>query len=106
MPTPDPTLLKGLACAWYWLSLLDAGQVQSLADIVRGERLDQADVTRWMRLTLLAPDLVENLLAGQRPVWLTWIWLKHHRLPDDWAAQRYLFNPAIKEADHASEILR
>jgi hypothetical protein len=105
-PQPDPTLLKGLARACYWQSLLDTGQAHSLADIVRAESLDQADVTRWMRLTLLAPDLIEQLLAGQQPVWLTWRWLKQHRLPDDWAAQRRLFNPELEKADHAPEVLR
>lgn len=106
MPAPDPTLLKGLARACYWQSLLDAGQVSSQAGIARRENIDATDVTRWMRLTLLAPDLIEQLLAGQQPAWLTWRWLKHHRLPDAWAAQRRLFNPVIEEADHAPEILR
>lgn len=92
-PAPDPTLLKGLARAGYWQSLLDSRQVQSLADIARGEKMDQADVTHWMRLTLLAPDLIEQLLVGQQPPWLTWRWLRQHRLPADWGAQRWLFNP-------------
>ena len=58
-----------------------------------------------MRLTLLAPDLIEQLLAGQQPVWLSWRWLKHHRLPEDWTTQRRLFNPDIEDTDHAPEIL-
>lgn len=106
MPAPDPTLLKGLARACYWQSLIDAGQAMSLADIVRGESMDQADVTHWMRLTLLAPDLIEQLLAGQHPNWLTWRWLRKHRLPADWSAQRRLFNPALEENNHASEVSR
>lgn len=68
--------------------------------------MDATDVTRWMRLTLLAPDLIEQLLAGQQPAWLTWRWLKHRRLPEDWMAQRSIFNPDIEEADHAAEISR
>lgn len=77
------------------LLLLDTGQPQSLADLVRGESLDQTDVTHWMRLTLLAPDLIEQLLAGNQPNWLTWRWLRRHRLPADWSAQRRLFNPEL-----------
>lgn len=49
MPTPDPTLLKGLARACYWQSLLDEGQVSSQAEIARRETMDATDVTRWMR---------------------------------------------------------
>ena len=105
MPALDPTLLKGLARACYWQSLLDEGQVSSQAEIARRENMDATDVTRWMRLTLLEPDLIEQLLAGQQPVWLTWRWLKHHRLPEDWAAQRRLFNPDIEDPDHAHEVL-
>jgi len=106
MPAPDPTLLKGLARACYWQSLLDEGQVSSQAEIARRETMDATDVTRWMRLTLLAPDLIEYLLAGQQPVWLTWRWLKHHRLPENWAVQRRLFNPELEDDDHAPEVLR
>lgn len=105
-PAPDPTLLKGLARACYWQSLLDEGDLTSQAEIARRENMDATDVTRWIRLTLLAPDLIEQLLAGQQPVWLTWRWLKHHRLPEYWAAQRRLFNPDLEEADHAPEISR
>jgi hypothetical protein len=105
-PTPDPALLKGLSRACYWQSLLDAGQVQSLADIVRGESMDQADVTHWMRMTLLAPDLIEQLLTGHQPAWLTWRWMRQNRLPADWLVQRRLFNPELEENDHAPEILR
>lgn len=102
VPAPDPTLLKGLARAGYWQALLDEGHVPSQAEIARQEHLDATDVTRWLRLTRLAPDLIEQLLAGQQPAWLTWRWLKHHHLPDDWTAQRRLFNPDLEEPDHAA----
>lgn len=68
--------------------------------------MDATDVTRWMRLTLMAPDFIEQLLAGQQPAWLTWRWLKHHCLSEDWAAQRRLFNSDIEYHDHAPEVLR
>ena len=105
-PALDPTLLKGLARAWFWQSLLDEGHVSSQAEIARQENMDATDVTRWMRLTLLAPELIELLLAGHQPAWLTWGWLKHHRLPEGWAAQGHLFNPDSEKSDHAPEILR
>ena len=68
--------------------------------------MNATDVTRWMRLTLLAPDLIEHLLAGQQPVWLTWRWIKHQRLPEDWATQLRVFNPEPEETEHAPEVLR
>ena len=86
--------------------MLDKGHIASQAELARREHLDATDVTRWLRLTRLAPDLIEQLLAGQQPGWLTWRWLKHHRLPDDWTAQRRRFNTDLEETHHAPEILR
>ncbi len=41
-----------------------------------------------MRLTLLAPDIIERLLAGRQPRRLTLIWFQRNPIPVDWQAQR------------------
>jgi site-specific DNA recombinase len=45
-------------------------------------------MTRVLRLTLLAPDIVEAILDGRHPVELTAARLKRLRLPLSWADQR------------------
>jgi len=39
-------------------------------------------------LTLLAPDIIERLLAGRQPRRLTLIWFQRNPIPVDWQAQR------------------
>ena len=45
-------------------------------------------VNELLRLTLLAPDIVEQLLEGQQPRRLTLMWFQRHSLPVEWDAQR------------------
>lgn len=61
---PDGTLLKALARAWRWQRQLDAGVYLSHAEIAAAEKLSPSYVSRIARLALLAPDLVEAILAG------------------------------------------
>lgn len=90
-PQLNPTLLEALGRAFYWQHLLDQGKVSSGADIARRENLDQSVVNVLLRLTLLAPDLIEQLMAGRQPRALTLIKLQRNPIPTDWQAQRALF---------------
>ena len=64
-PQPDGTLVKALARAWRWQTLLDDGVHTGLADLADAERINRSYVCRVLRLTLLAPDLVERILDGR-----------------------------------------
>ena len=90
-PAHDPGLLASIGRALYWQQLLDAGVVASLAELSEREGLTKPSVSHVLRLTCLAPDLVERCLAGQQPRTLTQRWLKWNPLPDDWRAQRDVF---------------
>ena len=63
-PQPDGTLVKALARAWRWQGLLDQGVYSSVSEIAEAERINKSYVSRILRLALLAPDLVEAILAG------------------------------------------
>jgi hypothetical protein len=63
-PQPDGTLVKALARAWRWHRLLDEGHFATLAELAEAERIGPAYVSRLLRLTLLAPDIVERILDG------------------------------------------
>lgn len=89
-PSHDSTLLEGLARAFYWQQLLDTGVMQSGSAIARAEGLHHSVVNELLRLTLLAPDIVESWLQGRQPRRLTLMWFQRHSLPVDWQAQREL----------------
>lgn len=84
----DSTLIEGLARALHWQRLLDSGAMASGSDIARAEGLHHSTVNELLRLTLLAPDIVELLLAGRQPRRMTLMWFQRHPLPVDWMAQR------------------
>lgn len=86
----DVTLLDGLARAFYWQQLLDTGVMTSGSAIARAEKLHHSVVNELLRLTLLAPDIIERMMAGRQPRRLTLMWFQRNRLPVDWKAQRGL----------------
>ena len=63
-PQPDGVLVKALARAWRWQKLLDSGVYGSVAEIAEAEKISKSHVSRILRLALLAPDLVEAILAA------------------------------------------
>jgi hypothetical protein len=69
-PQPDGTLVKALARAWRWERMLKDGQFASVRELAKAERVSLAYVSRILRLTLLAPDIVERILDGRRTVGL------------------------------------
>ncbi len=84
----DVTLLEGLARAFYWQHLLDIGAMKTGADIARAEGLHPSVINELLRLTLLAPDIIEKMMIGKQPRRLTLMWFQRNRLPVDWQAQR------------------
>ena len=64
-PQPDGTLVKALARAWRWQRMLDDGVYATVSEIAQMPRaLEESYVSRILRLALLAPDIVEGILAG------------------------------------------
>lgn len=64
----DTPLLRALGLAHHWQRLLDEGRASSAADIAEAEDMDVTQVRRLMRLTLLAPDVVERLVSSSDAV--------------------------------------
>jgi hypothetical protein len=88
-PQPDGTLVKALARAWRWQKLLDSGVCTSVTEIAEAERIGKSYVSRILRLALLAPDIVEVILAGTTDQALMLEQLERP-LPASWAEQRLL----------------
>ena len=94
----DVTLIDGLARAFYWQHLLDIGAMQSGSAIARAEKLRSSVVTELMRLTLLAPDIIEMLMSGQQPRRMSLIWFQRNPLPVDWSKQRQIVQSFEEDA--------
>jgi hypothetical protein len=62
----DPALLKALGRAFRWKRLLDDRTYASVSEIARAEKLDRTYVGDVLRLTLLAPGIVEAILEGRQ----------------------------------------
>jgi hypothetical protein len=84
----DVKLLEGVARAFHWQHLLDTGVMKSGSDIARAEGLHPSVPNELMRLTLLAPDIIEKLMMGSQPRRMNLIWFRTNSLPVDWSAQR------------------
>ena len=65
-PRIDNALVKALARAFRWRRMLESGDYASIADLARAEKIGRAYVSTMLRLTLLAPDIVEAILEGRQ----------------------------------------
>ncbi len=64
VPKPDSVLVKALARAFRWKRMLESGAFATIAELAEREGIAPSYMTRVMRLTLLAPDIVEAALDG------------------------------------------
>ncbi len=90
-PEHDAPILTALSKAFHWQRLIDEGVVNSGSDIARREGLDQSCVNELLRLTLLSPAVVRDILNGRQPKTLNIRWLKNNELPSGWDEQEKLF---------------
>jgi len=60
----DNTLVKALARAFRWKRMLESGEFTTMAELAEREGIAPSYMTRVLRLTLLAPDVVEAILDG------------------------------------------
>ena len=87
-PGPDATLIRLLAKAWSIRSEVLKGDGRSLTEIAATQGIGDSYAGRLLRLSFLAPDIVEAILTGKQPVDLTANRLANtSEIPVDWAAQ-------------------
>ena len=60
-------MVKALARAFRWRKMLDTGVHATLEDLARAKGVAPSYVSRVLRLTLLAPEIVEAILDGRQP---------------------------------------
>lgn len=66
-PRVDNTMVKAIARAHRWKRLLESGRFASVTELAEAEKVNQSYLCRVLRLTLLAPDIVETILDGRQP---------------------------------------
>jgi hypothetical protein len=88
-PQPDGTLVKALARAWRWQRMLDDGVYATVSEIGDAENISKSYVSRILRLALLAPEIVEAMLAGSTDQGMILEQLER-TLPASWTEQHQL----------------
>lgn len=86
----DNTLVKALARAFRWKRLLESGEFNTINELAEREGIAPSYMTRVLRLTLLAPDIVEAILEGKQGPELTLARLMDG-FPEEWEVQRKSF---------------
>ncbi|MBN8936460.1 MAG: hypothetical protein J0I13_09260 [Rhizobiales bacterium] len=83
----DSAMVKAIARAFRWREMLESGQYSTIREIAAAEKINESYVSRVLRLTLLAPKIIETILNGQQPSVLQ---LDHlmRRFSTDWSEQR------------------
>lgn len=62
----DPTLVKALARAFRYQRMLDEGRYASISELAAAEKIERGFLGTLLRLTLLAPNIVEAILDGRQ----------------------------------------
>lgn len=68
---PDNTLVKALARAFRWKRMLESGEFTTIAELAVKEGIAPSYMTRVLRLTLLAPEIVEAIRDGMKGAEIT-----------------------------------
>jgi hypothetical protein len=58
------SLIKAIARAHRWKQMLESGTYASISELATAEKINQSYLCRVLRLTLLAPDIIEAVLDG------------------------------------------
>src|SRR5688572_13528211 len=64
----DNAMVKALARAFRWRDMLEASTCSTVKEIAVNERINESYVSRVLRLTLLAPEIVESIVDGNHPL--------------------------------------
>ena len=92
-PRLDTALVKAVVRAHRWRQMLESGEYSSSAELAKAETVNDSYLSRILRLTLIAPGIIEAILTGRQPSTLQLDDLLKP-LPAAWAQQySTLFDP-------------
>jgi hypothetical protein len=82
----DSTLVKAIVRAHRWRDMLESGDYATVRDLAKAEVINESYLGRVLRLTLLAPEIIETILQGRQPATLELDDLLQH-FPVEWDRQ-------------------
>jgi virulence-associated protein VagC len=88
----DSAMVKAIARAFRWREMLENGTHATIGEIAAAEKINETYVGRVLRLTLLAPVIVEAVLDGRQPADMNLEKLMRS-FPTDWAEQLEFHRP-------------
>lgn len=96
----DVPMIKTLGKAFYWKRLIDEGVYTTTVDLARALKLEPGWAAEVLRMTMLAPDIVEAIFEGRQPRHLNLHTLRGRQalLPRDWAEQRKVLGFSAPES--------
>jgi hypothetical protein len=87
IPDANESLIDAIAKAHRWQQQLEAGEYGGVEDLAKAVGVDRTYVGRVLRLTALAPDIVEAILRGCEPSGMSLRQLQKD-LPFNWEEHR------------------
>lgn len=89
----DLPMIRTLGKAFYWQALLESGQASNVSELARQLKLETGWVAEVLRLTMLAPDIVQAIMEGRQPRQLNLHAVRGRQaeVPVDWEEQRRQF---------------
>lgn len=87
----DSALVKAIARAHRWRRLLEGGEYALITELAAAEKINQSYICRILRLTLLAPDIIEAALKRKMVLEKPVSAVLNEPLPIEWDAQRTIF---------------
>jgi hypothetical protein len=95
-------------CSFRWKRMLESEEFATIAELAEREKMAPSYMTRVMRLTLFAPEIVEAILDGTQGPGVTLARVLEP-LPSEWDAQSansmqksYAQIPEYQRAEHRS----
>ena len=88
----DTAIVKAVARAFRWREMLENGEYSTIREIAGVEKINETYVGRVLRLTLLAPEIIEAILNGLQPAGLQ-LDVSMKPFPIEWEAQSEAFMP-------------
>lgn len=89
-PEQDRPLLKAMGRGIYWQQLIDNGTVSCAIEIAEREGIHRSTVSDLLRLSLLAPDIVQAAYEGRLPRAVSLEAILRAKVPLDWNEQRHM----------------
>ena len=83
----DNTMVKAFARAFRWQEMLESSTYSTIKEMAARERINESYVSRVLRLSLLAPEIVESIVDGSHSPQMTLTTLMD-RMPISWRDQR------------------